>query len=192
MIFKGGNMDCASCECISKGLSSVDWAAWVQAIGSILAVGAAILVSHLQNRNEKSREMAQATERVSDIIATTVHLAGGLIKIDQKLNQLCANGSADNAYLQLMAIEIGSINGALQGVPIWELHDFDVVETIVAIQSLSEMLKELVETIKVVNVRASSWVSQVGGQLKTVSPDLAEKVAALIALENARKIGKTD
>lgn len=180
-------MDFSVCASIFEKLSPTDWAAWVQAIGSVLAIVAAVLISSHQGRSEKRREADRAKERVTDVIATTIHLAGGLIKIDSKLNQMCSAGSASNPDLELMAVEIGSINRALEGVPIWELHAFDVVENIVSIQSLSETLKVLVNTVKSINLHGNHWASQIRGQLVVVSPDLHKRMAALVAIEKARK-----
>jgi hypothetical protein len=184
-----GDTLCAICSYIGQDLKSSDCAAWVQAFGAILAVVAAFLVAYLQNRYEKCREKAKAKERVTDVITTTIHLAGGALKVDGELNKMCAAGSASNSDLELMAIEMESINRALRGVPIWELQIFDVVENIVAIQSLSATLEGLVKKVKTINVSGNYWASQVGNQLIGISPDLKKRVGALIAIEGVRKRG---
>lgn len=182
-----GDALCAICTFMGRDLTSSDCAAWVQAFGSILAVIAAFLVAYLQNRYEKCREKAKAKERVTDVITTTIHLAGGVLKVEGELNKMCAAGSANNSDIELMAVEIHSINRALQGVPIWELQIFDVVENIVAIQSLAATLEELVKKVKTINVSGNYWASQVGNQLVDISPDLHKRVGVLVEIEKSRK-----
>lgn len=182
-----GDTLCAICSYVGQDLKSSDCAAWVQAFGAILAVIAAFLVAYLQNRYEKWREKARARERVTDVITTTIHLAGGVLEIYKKLNQICTNGSASNGVLRLMRLEIGSINRALESTPIWDLKTFEAVENIVTLQSLSATLDELVKFAESQNKMGISWTSYIQGQLGLIGNDLEDRTKRLIAIEASRQ-----
>lgn len=49
-------------------LSKSDWASWVQAVGSIAAIGAAILVSYIQNKNSENRELRHQREEIDGLL----------------------------------------------------------------------------------------------------------------------------
>lgn len=74
-----------SCELIGWcALSSSAQAAWVQAIGSILAVGAAILVAWFQAKD--AREQATADrQRQATIVATSLALAFEGLKLEAEM-----------------------------------------------------------------------------------------------------------
>jgi ABC-type nickel/cobalt efflux system permease component RcnA len=62
-----------------RDADSQTWAAWVQGIGSVLAIGAAIWISREQIRQDRRKEQAHHAERIETILVL-VHEALRLIR----------------------------------------------------------------------------------------------------------------
>jgi hypothetical protein len=67
--------------CVLTHLTSSDWAAWVQAIGSIVAIGIAVWVSHQQSKN--SLNVIRVEHRL-----TRTELAKALLSLSTNCKQL--------------------------------------------------------------------------------------------------------
>lgn len=173
--------------CLIGTLSSSDLAAWVQAIGSILAVIVAMIVVILQNSLEKSRTKQHQNNLITSYLACVISLTGGLREKAELLNKWCENGDTSHENLYFMLNEVDAINNALQNIPVWELDTFELTSNIVAIQGLSKTLISSIKIAESNKTNSSAWVQQTKAKLTNTISEITRILKILIDIEIKRK-----
>lgn len=139
--------------CFSTNLSSAEWAAWIQAIGSVVAIVAAasiaIYLARVQHRNSLTLHMKEKqTERV-DIAKTLSVLATNSSKamkyIANKLNDRSAVHNAAEGNIPCDIGELRRIDNYLSNIPIHNVPYSMVIMTMI-LGSTVRQFKEKVET----------------------------------------------
>jgi len=79
--------------CFMSNLSSEQWAAWVQAIGSILAIIAAFLIASLQLWFSLAKERREQRERAQRIARLSTAFGTQLIESITNMTEACTKGN---------------------------------------------------------------------------------------------------
>jgi hypothetical protein len=114
-----------------------DWAAWVQAIGSVAAIGAAIWISSRQSRETKAREEAHCAE-LRRLAATYAEDASAALK--RAVESLDLEDMDEAREVQLAAQDrVQDVANAVQGITPAILPE---ERTLVALTELRRLLAE--------------------------------------------------
>jgi hypothetical protein len=138
--------------CFLSNLSSSEWASWVQAVGSILAIVAAALIARhqarLQHENGLKLLLAARTTVRTDVTGTLEVLARNSAKAmahvsDQLLNRDAVHGAAEGSRPCDIG-EVQRLDGYLSAIPLHELPGPLVTLTMI-LGSTVRQFKEKVE-----------------------------------------------
>lgn len=140
-------------RCFSTNLTSSEWAAWVQAVGSIVAVisaaGIAIWQSHKQHQSALSLHKAEQRHARLEAAKTLLALCRNCsIAADHFAKQLCdrdslymvATGEKHFDFEELQALQNG-----IAGIPLYQLPDVLVNPAMI----LAATLRQLRQTIEI-------------------------------------------
>lgn len=163
-----------------------DWAAWAQAIGSILAVLAALAVVFLQNHFNKKNEVSKQIDLINRYIHLVISLGGGLREKVNTLSDWAAQGGSAAQNLCFMRVEVEAINNAIQNIPLWEIDTFDEVVYVISIQTQSKALLETIRRAEQLSTQTIGWNREVDIKLSTIKPDLNQKLDKLIKIYEKR------
>jgi hypothetical protein len=111
--------------CRESSLSISDWAAWVQAVGSVAAVGAAIWVVWWQVRHARRERVAEGKRRLQVLWALTYHS-----RVEVRYARTLAERNPEAFHLP---DGLHHKVTALHNVPTLEFPDADVAEAVVTI-----------------------------------------------------------
>lgn len=161
---------------------SAEYAAWVQAIGSISAVVATLVVMFWQFANQRKTKEREQKELIKRYIESAISLGGGIDQKAQKLNQWASTLSLNPGDLTYMRAEVETISAALKQLPIWQIDNFDAIETIVCLQTHSVVLLETLKTAETQWANKINWTPSVQSKLATLLPDIQSKLPKLIAV----------
>jgi hypothetical protein len=142
--------------CITAKLSSAELAAWVQAIGSILAIIAAFLVAILQSRFQHKNALALRKEEKRDarleITRTLLTLARNCAKAVAFISAKLSNREAiHNIAVGIEYLDIGelqSINTYLLGIPLHSLPDILVSPVMIINSTIRQCLAKVEMALK--------------------------------------------
>lgn len=137
-----------------------DWAAWVQAIGSIAAIGAAIFVMRKQNQHaldivaetdrRAARRRAEAVQAIVDAAALQILGWTSVLESGRDPQGVVASITKDPAFLEA--------EKAISAIP---LHDLGAYKLVVGIQHIAECFRDLRDlTQRLENVKDSDayWI----------------------------------
>ncbi len=140
--------------CFASNLTSAEWAAWAQAIGSILAilsaVGIAVYVAHKQHKNALALHIAEQRYARSETTKTLLVLAQNCTKaVDVVIGQVddrtavyeISEGRAP-CYIE----EIVRLDSAIMGIPVHNIPSSLVTPTM-ALSATVRQFREKVETV---------------------------------------------
>ena len=166
-------------------LTSAEVAAWVQAIGSIGAVIATLLVVMIQFSHQKSVAKREHDLLVKRYISTFISLAAGVAQKADLLNQWAINQNGNS--LGFMRAEIGTICNAMEDLPIWQMDTFEEIVIIVSLKTHATVMLETLTQAESNFQRSMSWHQAVLSKLSTLIPDINEKLPLLIKIEKSYK-----
>lgn len=172
--------------CFMTNLSNSDLAAWVQAIGTIVAVGAALIVVIWQHHLEKLRVAKSHRDLVTRYLSSTISLAGGVKHNAETLRDWCEMTLTSKQDLFFMAKNVESISNALNNIPIWELDSFELIVNLIPIQSLSKILLETVRYAENMEGGALNWKPTTKMRINDVIPEINKVCSTLLEIQKAR------
>jgi hypothetical protein len=176
--------------CFMTNLSSSDLAAWVQAIGTIAAVGAALIVVIWQHHLEKLRVAKSHRDLVTRYLSSAISLAGGVKQNAETLRDWCEMTLSRKQELFFMAKNVESISNALNNIPIWELDTFELIVNVVPIQSLSKILLETVRYAENLEDGTLNWKPTTKLRLNNVIPEINKILSTLLEIQKARDVAE--
>lgn len=126
----------------SKGFGSAEVAAWVQAIGSISALGVAVYVSARQNMHS-TRLIAEADKtatlrRARSVLAVVIYTFDQLKRLDAPLRQHFQSGIDLSGVKQERTTDLGLLNeiiARVQAIPAHDLGSFHMAEGLLQIST---------------------------------------------------------
>ncbi len=161
---------------------SAEYAAWVQAIGSMAAVIVTLIVMFCEFVNQRKTKEREQKELIKRYIESAISLGGGIDQKAQKLNQWTNTLSLNPGDLTFMRAEVGTISAALNQLPIWQIDSFDAIKTIVCLQTHAVVLLETLKTAESQWNNRINWTSSAQSKLATLIPDIQTKLPELIAI----------
>jgi hypothetical protein len=161
-------------------LTSGDVAAWVQAIGSIGAVLATLIVVLIQFWYQKYATKRDHQLLVKRYISTFISLSGGIAQKADLLNQWAINQNGKD--LRFMRAEVGTICNAMEDLPLWQMDTFEEIVTIVCLKTHATVLLESLTKAEINFQNSIAWNQAVLSELSTLIPDLNKKLPLLIKL----------
>jgi len=165
-------------------LSSSDIAAWVQAIGSILAVIVALLIVLLQFWHQGRIAKNKQKELIKRYMSSFISLAGGIDQKANLLNQWALNQNGNN--LNFMRAEVSIICKEMESLPIWQIETFDEIVTVVSLKTDAALLLETLIQAENQFSKGITWNQATLTTLSTIIPDIKQKLPLLIKLERKR------
>lgn len=116
----------------SKQLDADDWAAWVQAIGSVVAILVAVAVADFHVRSERQAQREQQKSLTSRVTLAVRNLGLAAHKLRQHARE---QNATDAAFLSRFGNFVATREDAVLGAPIWTIEDSDVVQHLLVIQA---------------------------------------------------------
>lgn len=134
-----------------RGLSPSDWAAWVQAVGSIAALGVAIFVMSRQNAHS-TRLVVQANDLAILRRAQTVSIMveSSHWQMDASLSDIAnavRKGDVTDMHISLMATKVvmTEVRARLITIPIHDLGSTMLAEGVIRLTEISGVAVRLVD-----------------------------------------------
>jgi hypothetical protein len=128
-------------------MQSSEWASWVQAVGSIGAIGIAIYIASSQSREAKvdarRRELSERLVRIQTAYQLTSAVAGAAMVAHIKEAPWMSDGKKTSRYERFSAIS--RFGEALMQAPLFDLGDIDAITYIVQISWLVERMNARIE-----------------------------------------------
>ena len=161
---------------------SAEYAAWVQAVGSIGAVVVTLIVMFCQFANQRETKEREQKELIKRYIESAISLGGGIDQKAQKLSQWTSALSLNPGDLTFMRAEVETISAALNQLPIWPIDNFEAIKTIVCLQTHAVVLVETLKTAESQWAKGINWTSGAQNKLATLIPDIKTKLPELITI----------
>lgn len=138
--------------CFATNMTSSEWASWVQAIGSILAIGAAAGIAIWQSRQQHKSavELRRQEFRHASLESakTLLKLATNCAKMAEYFVQQLASRDAvhqiGSGERHLNLEELRALQNWVSGIPVYQLPDV-LVSPAMALESLIRQLNQAIE-----------------------------------------------
>ena len=124
-------------------LSTSDVAAWVQAIGSLLAIGAAFFIANLQHRNDRRRREEEQRQRQEQVARLCKTSAVTLIFCMENFAAASEMQKAEDIAVQLYRLR--EIIDFARGVPLAEIPA-DTAEAFISLRSFAAEALQVAES----------------------------------------------
>ena len=125
--------------CFFSNISSSEWAAWVQAIGSVAAILSAIWIMHLQHKHGEILAKREALRRLESVRAVVLHTALG---VKTAIDAIAAETEAKMTLtLKVHRDKMSYVNGPIQAIPLHELGSFELVSRVFEIDRLGRRVE---------------------------------------------------
>ncbi len=134
-----------------KGPTPQDWAAWVQAVGSIAAIAAAIWIGEKASRRalQQAREMDQlALSRKYDSVRAILDDADLQCREIAEEFRMTWKFNTFSFGASYSPLSFKAVIDAIEQIPLHELGSYDCVQGIAALRNSMISLKEKVEEIR--------------------------------------------
>lgn len=165
---------------------SSDWAAWVQAIGSIGAVGVAIYISWAQAKNDRDRERARAAAENDGILMNVPAVLQNAAKIIDEMPDSTASDPVIERYLKevFSRAQFAIATQALAAIELHRLKWWRAVELVLEMRQLFSDADVVVNTLNsdfANRERRPEWRKGLDkiGNYKRSSADIASNVNVL-------------
>ena len=162
---------------------STTTAAWVQAIGSLLALAIVFFVAQYQHQKQLQLESQRENKKIRLYVKAGVTFGGG---IHQKMTALLERTNLPNPNsfkFDFLKAELVNMVSELEQVKIFEIEDFKTLETISKIRVLGHLCIQLVEKIEEEIDHGANWIPMCQSELGDVLSNLEISVKALISSE---------
>jgi hypothetical protein len=100
-------------------LDASQWASWVQAFGSIAAIGAAIFVMKAQGTQQRRFEKRQYLERQINLALAGVYFSERLAKALEGVIRHSNPPSEDQLILGFLTSKFASLSRTVDNIPSW-------------------------------------------------------------------------
>ena len=130
-----------------SALKATDWAAWVQAIGSIVAIGTGFAVASYQTKAAAKLARRTQAEASFNQINTVVEILKFASSVITKALKQMNDKEFPSSYHQGESdpINFQGVEIALLGIPIFELKSAEMIENFFQVQDCYSRLKSMVE-----------------------------------------------
>lgn len=140
--------------CFASNLTSTEWAAWVQAVGSILAIviatGIAVWVAHRQHNNALALHAAEQRYAKSETTKTLLVLAQNCAKavatVIGQVDDRAAVYEIAEGRAHCDIEEIARLDLAIMGIPVHNIPS-SLVSPTMALSATVRQFREKVETV---------------------------------------------
>lgn len=161
-------------EIIKNG---VDWAAWVQAVGSIIAilvsVGLALYVHHLSEKAHLNREAAAAAARYAASRGAIVYVQRTLARIRQEIADANGDSKAFKSFFPKQWLV-----DAMRVLAHYQNREHDYPDLVVALYNADNHLDILMKTLSVHSGGTTSF-EQCSGWLKHAEENIENVLGRL-------------
>lgn len=169
----------------TKNLDPVAWAAWVQAIGSVLAILVAVAVADYHVRSERAVRAEQQKSLTKRVAAAVRNLGLAAHTLRTLVRE---SGTIDKAFLDRFRPYLLAREDAVLGVPIWSVEDAGAVVHLLVIHSFIADTRHLREVkpdglehqLDTMLVRCRAYLTEFGepADLKVLSDEVDEQVGS--------------
>jgi len=125
--------------------SKSDWAAWVQAIGSIGAILATGWAVHRSHRLEAEVRQATAEHEYTQLLEYAYQLVGGMCNVLIKIRAFNDGGIAGIEDRRAMLAEVQPFSDALRNFDVARLREYSLVRAVLAGDALTRKLVANIE-----------------------------------------------
>ena len=175
--------------CTLNSIDSATTAAWVQGIGSLLALAVAILISYLQHRNDLKKEQRTAKAKVIRSLAVGISLGGGVIAKCKVLEAwaISTNPKQHAVNIDFLVAEVKSLTNDLISIDLNEIDHFDALQSISKFKTLSSISLVAIESIANRINSQLIWNVVAINELQRIIPNLEEAMNIAVDLERDLK-----
>lgn len=175
--------------CTLNSIDSATAAAWVQAIGAILALGVAILVSYMQHKHDLKTEARHAKEKILRTLAVAVSLGGGILAKNKVLEAwaVSSNPTQHAVNIDFLLAEVKSLTRDLVAIDLNEIDHFEVLQAISNFKTLANISLSVIESVsKAIQIQAA-WNQVALAELNRINPDFVGVINKSVDLEKTLK-----
>lgn len=175
--------------CTLNAIDSATAAAWVQAIGAIIALIVAILISYCQHRSDLKAEARQAKEKIIRRLAVAVSLGGGVIAKSKVLEDwtISSNPNQHAVNIDFLLAEVKSLTSDLIAIDLNEIDHFESLEAISNLKTLASISLSMIENIANLTKTQLTWSQVAFVELRRIIPDFVDAMNKAVDLENSLK-----
>ena len=173
--------------CTLNSIDSATAAAWVQAIGAILALVVAIFISFLQHRNDLKTEAKQAQEKIIRSLAVAVSLGGGVLAKSKVLEgwAVSSNPSQHAVNIDFLLAEVKSVTNDLVRINLNEIDHFDSLQAISKIKTLASISLSAIESTASAIQAQSAWNQVALVELRRINPEFVDAMNNAVDLQKS-------
>lgn len=143
----------------SGALTSTEVAAWVQAVGSLVAIGAAIVLAWWQQRENRAAQERQAERQRRDKIDGFAALVEQIYR--ELFKAKCAANSGDWLPFIISRYNrdrLHRYSTSLDSAPIYEAGNWRIVSALISVQDAAHQAIDLLNRLQDQNVRSPSLI----------------------------------
>jgi hypothetical protein len=173
--------------CKLNSIDSATAAAWVQAIGAILALVVAIIISYLQHRNDLKTEARQAQEKIIRNLAVAISLGGGVLAKNKVLEgwAVSSNPTQHAVNIDFLLAEVKSLTRDLVAISLNEVDNFNSLQAISNFKTLASISLSAIENIANLINTYAAWNQVALVELRRINTEFVDELKKAVDLQKS-------
>jgi len=173
--------------CKLNSIDAATAAAWVQAIGAILALVVAIIISHLQHRNDLKTEARQAQEKIIRNLAVAISLGGGVLAKNKVLEgwAVSSNPTQHAVNIDFLLAEVKSLTRDLVAISLNEVDNFNSLQAISNFKTLASISLSAIENIANLINTYAAWNQVALVELRRINTEFVDELNKAVDLQKS-------
>lgn len=136
-----------------------EWAAWVQAVGSVLAILAAVGIAYWQHARDARQRIAEVTRRRARQLESAFQLTYGVQALCEKVIAHCEGQQANSVYFSNHLGELTAIRAMLNKFAPEEFDGYAELEPVVAAMAAADaMIQQLRKAAEITDTHDQTQV----------------------------------
>jgi hypothetical protein len=171
--------------CTLNSIDSATTAAWVQAIGAILALIVAISISYCQHKSDLRTEARQAKEKIVRSLAVAISLGGGVLAKNKVLEgwAVSSNPTQHAVNIDFLLSEVKSLTRDLVAIDLNGIDNFNSLQAISNFKTLASISLTAIESIANLIHTHAAWNQVALVELRRINPEFVDELNKAVDLE---------
>ena len=173
--------------CTLNSLDSATAAAWVQAIGAILALIVAISISYFQHKSDLRTEARQAQEKIVRSLAVAISLGGGVLAKNKVLEgwAVSSNPTQHAVNIDFLLAEVKSLTRDLVAIDLNGIDNFNSLQAISNFKTLASISLTAIENIANLIPTHAAWNQVALVELGRINTEFVEELNKAVDLQKS-------
>lgn len=173
--------------CTLNSLDSATAAAWVQAIGAILALIVAISISYFQHKSDLRTEARQAQEKIVRSLAVAISLGGGVLAKNKVLEgwAVSSNPTQHAVNIDFLLAEVKSLTRDLVAIDLNGIDNFNSLQAISNFKTLASISLTAIENIANLIRTHAAWNQVALVELGRINTEFVEELNKAVDLQKS-------